>query len=210
VNATVPAAPLPLEKQILWPTFIGHGDAGRSDSSAFPRLQAIKARHGASLPEALNAFVEAAQMAQQRILVLDRYLFKPKEGSQRDRFDQILSWLPDALVANEIRFLTDAHSTAEEHQEIQNLFRDRVAALNQKSSHRNGRATIEIKFTLAKNFPYVHDRFAIIDNELWHFGATVGGLHNHVTAATRGWDAQAHDAERFFNDAWKGDSDLQL
>jgi hypothetical protein len=55
----------------------------------------------------------------------------------------------------------------------------------------------------------MHDRFSIIDNELWHFGATVGGLHHLVNAATRGWNAEAHDAVRFFNDAWDGDEDAQ-
>lgn len=66
---------------------------------------------------------------------------------------------------------------------------------------------IEIRFTLNTEFPYIHDRFAIIDNELWHFGATVGGLHNKVNAATRGWDADFHDAIRFFEIVWKGDND---
>jgi hypothetical protein len=49
-------------------------------------------------------------MAQDRILVLDDFLLKPQEGqSQQDRYDQVLIWLPDGLVANDIRFLTNAH-----------------------------------------------------------------------------------------------------
>ena len=48
----------------------------------------------------------------------------------------------------------------------------------------------------------VHDRFAIIDDELWHFGATVGGSHRSVTAYSRGWSAQATRAGEFFEEAW--------
>ena len=45
---------------------------------------------------------------------------------------------------------------------------------------------IDIKFNLTTNFDHIHDRFAIIDDELWHFGATVGGFHSQVSAAQEG------------------------
>jgi hypothetical protein len=209
VNASAPITrPYP-EQRILWPTFRGYGDGGGSDSVAFPSLTAIKARRAASPPEALTAFVETAWMAQDRILVLDDFLFKPQEGSQQTRYEQILFWLPDVLVANDIRFLTNAHEDQAEQDAIQKLFKEHVGAINQRAPRRAGAANIEIRFSLGSKFPYVHDRFAIIDNELWHFGATVGGLHSSVNAATRGWDAEAHDAVRFFNDAWDGDADAQ-
>jgi hypothetical protein len=212
VNAAAPITrPIP-KQQILWPTFRGYGDGGGSDSCAFPSLTAIKARQGASPPEALAAFVDAARMAQDRILVLDDFLFKPpQEGrSRQSRYEQILFWLPDGLVANDIRFLTNAHEDRAEQDAIRKLFNEHVAVINQRAPRRAGAAKIEIRFSLGSKFPYVHDRFAIIDNELWHFGATVGGLHSLVNAATRGWDAEAHDAVRFFNDAWDGDGDAQL
>lgn len=208
VNAAAPTTRCNPEPQILWPTYPGYGDSGGSDSGAFPSLTAIKAREAACPPEALTAFVGAAGMAQDRILVLDDFLFKPQKGqSQRSRYEQILRWLPDGLVANDIRFLTNTHEDKQERDAIKRLFNERVAALNQRTSHRDGTAKIEIRFSLGKKFPYVHDRFAIIDNELWHFGATVGGLHNLVNAATRGWNAEVHHAVRFFNDAWDGDGD---
>lgn len=56
--------------------------------------------------------------------------------------------------------------------------------------------TIEVSFNLS-NANCIHDRFAIIDNELWHFGATVGGFHRDVNAVSRGWNADAHDAVQF-------------
>ena len=210
VNATAPITrPYP-ERQILWPTCHGYGDGGGSDAGAFPSLTAIKARRAACPPEALTAFVEAARMAQDRIFILDDFLFKAQEDqSHQSRYEQILFWLPDGLVANDIRFLTKAHGDRAEQDAIRKLFSERIAAINQRTPRRAGAAKIEIRFSLGSRFPYVHDRFAIIDNELWHFGATVGGLHSLVNAATRGWDAEAHDAVRFFNDAWDGDSDAQ-
>ena len=210
VDAVAPITrPYPAQR-ILWPTFRGYGDGGGSDSAAFPSLPAIKARKGARPPEALTAFVQAARMAQDRILVLDDFLFKPSDDqSRQSRYDQILSWLPIGLVANDVRFLTKKHEEPVDQVAIQKQFNERAAVINQRAPHRAGAVKIEIRFTLGKNFDYVHDRFAIIDNELWHFGATVGGLHSLVNAATRGWDADAHDAVRFFNDAWNGDGDAQ-
>jgi hypothetical protein len=210
VNAAAPIArPYP-ERQILWPTCRGYGDGGGSDAGAFPSLTAIKARRAACPPEALTAFVEAAWMAQDRIFILDDFLFKAQEDqSQQSRYEQILFWLPDGLVANDIRFLTNAHGDRAEQGAIRKLFSERIAAINQRTPRRAGAAKIEIRFSLGSKFPYVHDRFAIIDDELWHFGATVGGLHSLVNAATRGWDAEDHDAVRFFNDAWDGDGDAR-
>lgn len=210
VNATVPVArPFP-EPQILWPTLLGYGDNGGSDSTVFPSLTAVKARRAADCPDALNAFLEATTMAQDRILVLDDYLFKVRDGqSLQNRYDQILSWLPDGLVANDVRFLTNNFGDAEEQYEIYRQFSERITSINRRAPRRAGVAKIEIKFSLGSKFPYVHDRFAIVDDELWHFGATVGGLHNLVNAATRGWNAIAHEAVRFFNDAWNGDDDAK-
>jgi phosphatidylserine/phosphatidylglycerophosphate/cardiolipin synthase-like enzyme len=173
----------------------------------FPSLGAIKARIGASSPEPLQAFANAAQNAQDRILILDDYLFKPKDGQAvQSRYDQILRWFPDGLVANDIRILTNAHGNKTEHELIRRKFAERAAAINDRSRNRVGIVTIAINFTLNTEFPYVHDRFAIVDDELWHFGATVGGLHEALSAVTRGWDSDQHDALRFFNDAWRGDA----
>lgn len=33
----------------------------------------------------------------------------------------------------------------------------------------------------------VHDRFALLDDEIWHFGCTVGGITSTLTAYSGGW-----------------------
>lgn len=32
-----------------------------------------------------------------------------------------------------------------------------------------------------------HDRFALLDDEIWHFGSTVGGIYPGITAFSGGW-----------------------
>ena len=36
----------------------------------------------------------------------------------------------------------------------------------------------------------IHDRYAILDSELFHFGSTVGGFEKHFTAYSRGWEVR--------------------
>jgi hypothetical protein len=192
--------------QILWPSAIGYADDGGSDLVRFPGLEAIKARLGAHLPESLSAFRDAARAAQDRILILDDFLFKPKKGQAlQSRYDQILRWFPVGLIANDVRILVNAHGDKTERDLITRKFAERAAEINDRSPNRDGNVAILINFSLGTDFPYVHDRYAIVDDELWHFGATVGGLHEALNAASRGWDSTQHDALRFFEEAWRGD-----
>lgn len=211
IDPTAPVQrPVP-ERKILWPTVFGYGgNDGGSDSDKFPDVWAIKARLGMHPPAALLAFVQVAQAAQEHILVLDEHLFEEENQEfQPERYNQILEWFPDRFAASDVRFLTSFPGDSSVRASIQKIFNDRADDINTKNQRRDGRLSIEIKFSLGDQFPYVHDRFAIIDNELWHFGATVGGLHRSVNAASRGWDASTHDAVRFFNDAWSGDNDAR-
>lgn len=207
INVSSPVKrPVP-PPEILWPTAIGYGNVpGSTDLTIFPQWQAIKARKGARPAEPLMAFVEAASGAQDRILVMDDYLFKEDVGSFQSRIDQVLDWLPLTLAANDVRLLTNSNGTVASRHDIGKQLEERATNINNFSRYRQGRLVVEVRFTLGTLFPYVHDRFAIIDDELWHFGATVGGLHNDLNAATRGWNVDDHDALRFFEIAWKGEA----
>lgn len=195
-----PERPIP-DKAILWATQNG-------DSSYFPEIADIELRNFIDQPKPLIAFGKAVSQAQERVWVIDPYFLKPTDNddekkanhSRQKRINQILLWMPETMQANDIRFLTTSHNTVDndlakqfqEHAEIINAYRTKGTTL----------CVIELRCTLTQNFDYVHDRFAIIDDELWHFGATVGGFHSKVSAATRGWRASDHGAEEFFELAW--------
>lgn len=68
----------------------------------------------------------------------------------------------------------------------------------------NGKApVVEWKTTLRTMCLFdIHDRFALVDNGTWHFGATVGGGHPSINAYSRGWDAAKSRAIEFFNEIW--------
>lgn len=44
----------------------------------------------------------------------------------------------------------------------------------------------------------VHDRFAIMDGEIWHCGAAIGGMHGALNAVSRGWFDEKGRLKNFF------------
>jgi hypothetical protein len=187
--------PLP-DKQILW----GSQDGG---CNRFPTIDAIWERKYAMNPMPLTAFGQAVSEALDRVWIMDEYLLIPDngKGNPSSRIEQILSWMPIYLCANDIRLLTKHHT--EVHEGILAPFDARVQEINKRSPRRAGQCRIELKYHLTQpacNF--VHDRFAIIDDDLWHFGGTVGGFHASVSAASRGWRASEHGAVEFFELIW--------
>lgn len=197
------------EREIFWPTALGYGSIeSTTDSKSFPEFAAIKARRSAQNAQPLSVFETAIRQAQDTVLILDDYLLNPAlNDTLEERLNVILKWFEIGSSAKDIRLLTSGFDKAVE-QEIQAQFHEHATLLNQVSQYPEG-INIQIRFSLQKNFPYVHDRFAILDNELWHFGATVGGLHRDVNAASRGWNATECGAKKFFDMAWAGDKGLK-
>lgn len=95
----------------------------------------------------------------------------------------------------QVRLLTGSHQGAQEWcTKMRKLLGERA---------QSGVPVVEWKTTLeAKRVFEVHDRFALVDDELWHFGATVGGAHRSINAYSRGWDAGKTRAIEFFEEAW--------
>lgn len=44
----------------------------------------------------------------------------------------------------------------------------------------------------------VHDRFAIMDQEIWHFGAAIGGMHGKLAAFSHGWKDEGNLLHDYF------------
>ncbi|WP_413437135.1 hypothetical protein ACFDAU_11990 [Sulfuriferula sp. GW1] len=201
--ATQPQRPLP-DKEILW----GSQDGG---CNRFPEKDAISERRYSDNPMPLLAFGRAVSEALDRVWIVDEYLLMPdeKKGDSVEqvkhrvlrRIEKIVEWMQPELVASDIRFLTKHHAEVFEAGALERL-QERAQEINARSARRPMKCTIEVRTHLTQKFNYIHDRFAIIDDELWHFGGTAGGFHASVSAASRGWRATDHGAIQFFEMAW--------
>lgn len=186
----------PLKIEILW----GCESGGRNQ---FPTdVQTIHARRHSLDPTPMNAFRNAVMRSVDRVWVVDEYFLTSDKGARADaRIMKILEWLHDGLIASDIRILTKKHDEVTEN--MLRLFEDRELTINASQTRRSKKCRIQVCTRLNVGFNYMHDRFAIVDDELWHFGATVGGFHPSVNAASRGWDAVDSGAIEFFELAWR-------
>lgn len=197
-----PAAERPFpESRILW----GSLDGG---SNRFPTKDDIFSRLNLECPPPLKEFGRAVSEAIERVWVVDEYFLMPDgKVDPEDRIFQILEWLHADIEASDIKILTKPHK--EVGKECFDLFQDRATEINNRQARRQKKCSIEVRLHLtSKKFDCVHDRFAIVDDELWHFGATVGGFHAKVSAASRGWRASDHGALDFFRMAWEAGDGL--
>ena len=128
-------------------------------------------------------------MEARRLLVLDSY------------FDAVgvhaLRFALDYSQVYEIRLLTGQteDDTGPWHQDlVRRVNMDRLDRL---------RVDVEWRKLRRRSFPFLHDRFAVVDDALWHFGATVGGGHEGLNAASGPWSAVDARAVEFFNECWK-------
>ncbi len=194
--APQPQRPLP-KTEIFW----GSQDGG---CNAFPTgMEALSHRRYSDNPTPLKTFGQAVSNALDRVWIIDEYFLMPEgvKADSRIRIAQILGWLHVDLAASDVRILTKHHE--EVNAQALALFQKRAQAINEKAARRPKKCAIEVRTHLTQRFDFIHDRFAIIDDELWHFGGTVGGFLARVSAASRGWRASDHGAPEFFDMAWK-------
>lgn len=185
-----------LKAEILWGCESGGSPRFPSD------VGTIHARRHSLEPKPMDAFRKAVSSAMARVWIVDEYFLVPDNAKSSDgRIFTILDWLHPDLVASDIRILTkkDDAITGEALQ----LFQMREEEINSKRTRQPMKCSIQISTRLTQNFDYIHDRFAIVDDELWHFGATVGGFHASVNAASRGWSAIESGAIAFFELVWE-------
>ncbi len=182
-------------REILW----GSQEGGQN---RFPSSTAAWERKYSSEPLPLQKFSRAVADAQDRVWIVDKYLLMPEEGKGRpaDRVDKILTWLPLWLAASDIRLLTKRHQEVGE--DDLKKFQRRAREISNHEARREKECRIEVRMHLRQDCDFIHDRFAIVDDELWHFGGTAGGFHADVSAASRGWRAADHGAIDFFEEIW--------
>lgn len=168
-----------------------HWPGLQHDLTAFPDDGVLYARRSQATCDRtpLMGFVRAVEDAQQRVWLLDPYFGQPEADERPGQLT-----LPERLVdafchsrAASIRFVTGHHDGS----------LNEIVVAYANPGQDVGWLTMQ-----RDAFPYAHDRFAIVDGELWHFGATVGGGHSSLTAATRGWCAVQTGAADFFKRVW--------
>jgi hypothetical protein len=178
------ASPLASSPELLWP--------GRSDDlGVFPDRATLRSRQDNSHPDRppIRSFIESVWLkAQTRVWILDPFF-----GQDPLPYD-----VGEALKlteAKDLRLFTRKVSTALFH-EIQDERKERgFSAPTFGVSWYGG--------LVAERFPFCHDRFAVIDEELWHFGGTVGGGQSGLTAVSRGWPAESTGVASFFDQVWR-------
>ena len=180
-------------KEILW----GSQEGGQT---LFPTSIAAYERKYSNDPVPMQEFGKAVSDAQERVWIVDEYLLMPDSGKPARRIEQILTWLPLWLAASDIRLLTKHHKEVDD--DDLKKFRQHAQAINDYATRRGKECRVDVRMHLTRDCDYIHDRFAIIDDELWHFGGTVGGFHSKVSAASRGWRASDHGAISFFEEIW--------
>lgn len=168
----------------------------RHDAPHFPDADAIRGRRDsieAGNELSLRAFEEAVEGAELHVFVLDHHF--DKQGAD------ILGGALMLSQVRDVRLLTGRGSLADaDREELENVL---TQSCN-KERHDRRQVAVRWRATLRTDrFPFLHDRFAIIDEGLWHFGATVGGGYPRLTAVSGPWSATATRAVPFFEECWR-------
>ena len=181
--------------ELRWPS-ISYGTMMKNfDLLHFPDRGLVTQRYGSDedvLTLGLQSFQLAVKRAEVCVLVLDVHF--DEVGTR------VLGPALEYTRAEDIRLLTGRGKIREERR--MQLYRTLRKRRNVNPA--NSRAT-EVYWTagLVKHrFPYLHDRFAVVDGGLWHFGSTVGGGSRELTAASGPWSAAETRAKKFFNECW--------
>lgn len=159
----------------------------------FPYHEEVKERRSASESSRcpFGEFNDVLLEANERVLILDQFFQHEGFGAKQLETGLILT------LASDIRIL----SKSVDNELVSELNSER--AEQQSEVHDGSQSEIDWRAGWGHIIPYAHDRFAVIDEELWHFGATVGGAHRDLNAASRGWSAKDVRAIEYFNQVWR-------
>ncbi len=142
-----------------------------------------------------NSFLAAINEASDRIWIIDNYFLKnfldEKNKSNVENILDFISTTSDGV--KDIRLFIRKSKGYE-------CLITKISELNDLL-RKSGRNEIRIK-TFTTDMELIHDRFAIIDNELWHFGHNVGFSSGSFSATRFGWNANELRIDKFFEELW--------
>jgi hypothetical protein len=142
------------------------------DSCLWPQ-HGLGEQNPVDAPRRLEQFVEAVAFAEERVLILD-----PHFGGD----GLVAVWTALDLTAAKVPILTQRKP------ELDAWLIEHSLQLPEHVEARQSRHAF-------------HDRLAVVDADLWHFGSTVGGGHHQLSAASCGWHMHAAGVATLF-DAW--------
>lgn len=179
----------PAPPALLWPSTDGRSS---KDATQFPLEWEIRKRRELCDPSTmiLPAFAQAVIAAHNRLLIMDGHFDETGVRSLQSAFE--------GSQASDVRLLTGHVDKSEKE-------RMRIDLEKRINLGRNGQQ-VEVQWHTVldrKCYPFLHDRFAVVDDALWHFGATVGGGHPGLNAASGPWPAEKARAVEFFQECWR-------
>lgn len=163
----------------------------RNTLSAYEKIQSKLERQAVEgiIPSpGISQFWDSIRAAHTRIYFYDRH-FGP---SDLCRVLQVLKHRQQFIDAGTIKFLIIAN-LAEQAGEFKRQF---LRLLNSKE-HLPARIDISILSTNGDD--QVHDRFALVDNNIWHFGVKVGSMHKSISACSGPWKDENERMKLFFH-----------
>lgn len=179
--------------RIVWPTMVlGERSYEEGDLEYFPEEHSYRVREKLGIGGAMSrVFQDAVHFARNRIWLLDQQLLRDDESVR------LLVRLFEDTSATDIRIVTASREGAAGRVK---WLKDLENELQDRKPDRPPQIKLLLNLNQAPGeAPKIHDRFAVIDDVLWHCGATIGGLHHAINAMTFGWSAYTTHAISFFN-----------
>jgi len=168
----------------------------------FPNFENIRWRHQQGMHSFWSQdFLSAVKNATQVIQIIDSYFLLDdlKESSEKS-IDRLLELMCETQVLK-LEILT---STRALPKDVMDDFKGLTSEIRNERQQINSTFDFEVKLLTRKSSAIVpHDRFAIIDEELWHCGASIGGLHKQLNVMSCGWSAEKRRAKQYFRELWE-------
>lgn len=190
------------QPKLFWPTY-KYSDSGRDeiveeDSEEFPGIEQIKESFSAVdyYQKKRNYVVNLERGGEfwQALLLSEEVYIVDKWFSDRE-FRQILLMLGNK---EEIKLKKLYILCQNEYRKVKLLYETRDEIVDGKAIPVD---IIICKIDIGKGaFFEIHDRFALLDKEIWHFGGTVGGVNCHLTAYSRGWKDRNKLFKQYLNE----------
>ncbi len=191
----LPKAPGIIHAQpaLIWPSIPDTYKKSECDRKTAPTYDFVTRRRGFLLKLEDNEHglgckaLWGAVKSSAQILVVDTHFSKRGMISLRDHI------IAGRSTVEDLRVITAQKDGIDVFRDIkQILYKDRRLSSESK---------IGIAIIKRNTPPFIHDRFAVTDGELWHFGGTVSG-EQKLTAVSRGWNADSHGFIFLFKQIW--------